>query len=293
MTRNITAIILNYKNYHDVRICILSLLKQDLPSDSHLSLLIIDNNSGDDYTKQLATEFPEHQYIYNEDNLGFAKGVNQGIHLGRDQSDYFLLVNNDAELAPDCLRLLLEASQGSALAGPAIMYKEDPDIIWQGGGFFSKLRMNIIVPDKNKVISDCETQSVDFLSGCILLIPKTVVDHLGRLDEKFFFYGEDLDFCLRAKRAGVKVLYCSQAHAWHNIKRAAISRTSAFVLKNLAFSHQLIIKKHFPARQLYGALLFLFVYTPFRLKQIIQGGSDWRNLGAWFQGAWQAWFTKI
>lgn len=293
MTRNITAIILNYKNYHDVRACILSLLKQALAPDCHLHLLIIDNNSGDDYTKRLEAEFPEHQYIYNENNLGFAKGVNQGIHLSRDHSDYFLLVNNDAELAPACLRLLLETSQGSALTGPAIMYKEEADVIWQGGGFFSQLRMNIVVPDKNKVISDREPQNVDFLSGCILLIPKSAIDHLGRLDEKFFFYGEDLDFCLRAKRAGIEVLYCSQAHAWHNIQRAAISRTSAFVLKNLAFSHQLIIKKHFPARRLYGALLFIFVYTPFRLKQIIQGGNDWRNIGAWLKGAKQAWFTKI
>lgn len=293
MARNITAIILNYKNYQDVRACILSLSKQLLPTDCHLRLLIIDNNSGDDYTKRLEIEFPEHQYIYNETNFGFAKGVNQGIRLNYGCSDYFLLVNNDAELAPDCLSILLKASQGSALAGPAIMYKDEPDIIWQGGGIFSKLRMNIIVPDKNKNVSDREPQKVDFLSGCVLLIPKPVIDQLGYLDEKFFFYGEDLDFCLRAKHLNIKALYCSQAHAWHKIKRAAISRTSAFVLKNLAFSHQLIIKKHFPTRRFYGILLFLFIYTPFRLRQIIQGGNDWRNLGAWFKGAWQAWFVKI
>lgn len=293
MNRTITAIILNYKNYHDVRACILSLLKQDLASDCHLRLLVIDNNSGDNYTKRLEAEFPEHQYIYNEDNLGFAKGVNQGIHLSRDHSDYFLLVNNDAELAPDCLRLLLETSQDSALTGPAIMYKEEENVIWQGGGLFSRLRMNIIVPDKNKIIIDRKPQKVDFLSGCILLIPKSAIEQIGLLDENFFFYGEDLDFCLRAKHAGIGILYCSQAHAWHNIKRAAISRTSTFVLKNLAFSHQLIIKKHFPKHQFYGAILFLLIYTPFRLKQIIQGGNDWRNLSSWFKGAWQAWFTKI
>lgn len=290
---NITAIILNYKNYKDVCSCIISLEKQILPRDYKLKILIIDNNSEDGCTEQLQQIFPEHKYIFNRENYGFAKGVNQGIDLSYTESNYFLLVNNDAELSPQCLSELLFASNGEALVGPAIFYKNEPEIVWQGGGFYSKLKMNLTVPDKNKNHVSVNLKEVDFLSGCILLIPKKIIELNGKLDEKFFFYGEDLDFCLRAKKLGIKVLYCPEAKAFHNIKRIVISRTSPFVLKNLAFSYHLIIKKHFPKLQTYGLFLFIFIYSPFRLYQIISGGNNWSNITSWIQGGIQGWKIKI
>lgn len=289
----ITAIILNYKNYQDVHTCISSLKKQSLPKDCLLNVLIIDNNSEDNSTKHLQEDFPEYQYIYNKENYGFAKGVNQGINLSLEQSDYFLLTNNDAELDANCLNLMLEKCQNKSIVGPAIYYKNEPNRIWQGGGFFSKLKMNIKVSDKNKIDISKEMQRVDFISGCIMLIPKNVIEPIGKFDENFFFYGEDLDFCLRAKAKNIPVIYCPEARAWHNIKRIAISRTSPFVLKNLAFSYQLIIKKHFPRLRNYGLFLFIFLYTPFRFYQIISGNNNPSNIRAWISGGIEGWKVKI
>ena len=288
----ITAIILYYKNYKDVCVCIQSLEKQILPDGHTLNILVIDNNSEDDSTIKLQETFPKHRYIFNTQNLGFAKGVNQGFGLCPN-SDYFLLVNNDAELSPDCLNLLIEIGKNESLVGPAIFYKTEPDKIWQGGGFFSKLKMGVSVPDKNLGLKPRASQRVDFLSGCILLIPKNVIGSIGNFDEKFFFYGEDLDFCLRAKKAGIPVIYCSEAKAWHNIKPIARSRTGKFVLQNLAFSYQLIIKKHYRTLRIYGLFLFIFIYTPFRFYQIISGGNNWKNIGNWFKGGIKGWQTKI
>lgn len=284
----ITAIILNYKNYLDAKECILSLQNQSLPADCMLNILIIDNASGDSSTHKLQAEFPQHRYIFNEENLGFAKGVNQGIKLAQSDSDYFLLVNNDAELAPDCLAGLIKESDGKAITGPAIYYKKEPDIIWQGGGYFSKLRMNIIVPDKNQAKHDSASLVVDFLSGCVLLIPKSAIDIIKGFDENFFFYGEDLDFCLRAKKNNIAIKYCPRLSASHNIERAAISRTSPFVLENLAFSFILILRKHFKSQALYGLILFFFVYTPFRIYQIFIGGGKLRNIYFWLKGGLKA-----
>ena len=290
---NVTAIILNYKNYQDVCACIISLEKQILPKNYKLEIIIIDNNSGDGCTEKIQNTFPKYKYIFNKENYGFSKGVNQGIDLSYNESDFFLLVNNDAELFPKCLEKMISASNGEALVGPVIFYKNEPEIVWQGGGFYSKQKMNLTIPDKNKSHVPTNLQEVDFLSGCILLIPKKIIELNGKLDEKFFFYGEDLDFCLRAKELGIKVLYCPEAKAFHNIKRVAISRTNPFVLKNLAFSYHLIIKKHFPKLQIYGLFLFIFLYTPFRLYQIISGGNNWSNIMSWIQGGIQGWKTKI
>ena len=290
---DITAIILNYRNYQDVCTCIESLESQDLPSDCRLNILVIDNHSGDGSTEKLQARFPEHRYIFNSENLGFAKGVNQGIDLTFPASDYFLLVNNDAELSADCLPQLLLAGQGAFLAGPAIFYKDEPKRIWQGGGFFSRAKMGLVVPEKNQPRRNKIPQIVDFLSGCVLLVSKETINIIGKFDEKFFFYGEDLDLCLRAKKAGLPVIYCPQASAWHHIKPIAKSRTGRFVLQNLAFSYLLIIKKHYPHLKYYGLLLFVFVYSPFRLLQIIAGRNDWRNIFYWLKGGWQGWKTKI
>jgi len=289
----ITAIILNYKNYTDTRACLLSLEKQQLPENCELQILVIDNNSNDGSTERLQGEFPKHHYVFNTENYGFSRGINQGLTLTYELSDYFLLVNNDAELATDCLSRLLTASAGEALTGPAIFYKKRPTIIWQGGGEFSRLRMNIVVRNKNKTTKATDIRAVDFLSGCVLLIPKKITESIGTFDENFFFYGEDLDFCLRAKKAGIKILYCPAAHAWHNIESIALNRTNSFVLENLAFSQQSIIKKHFPQFQFYGWLLFIFIYTPWRFYQIVSGKSNWRNISAWLKGAKKARKTKI
>lgn len=285
----ITAIILNYKKYEDVCLCISSLEKQALPENYSLKILVIDNNSEDNSTLKIQKEYPKHSYFFNKENYGFAKGVNQGIDLSYEESDFFLLVNNDAILEPNCLNNLLEISKGEALVGPAIFYKDRPDMVWQGGGYFSKLKMNIVVPDKNKKLESTEIKDVDFLSGCVLLIPKKVIDKVGKLDEEFFFYGEDLDFCLRAKKVGIEILYCPVAKAWHNIQNIAASRTSHFVLENLARSYNLIIRKHYPSLKIYGLLLFIFLYTPFRLYQIIKGGNNWKNIEGWIKGGLKVW----
>ncbi|PKM87926.1 hypothetical protein CVU83_02405, partial [Candidatus Falkowbacteria bacterium HGW-Falkowbacteria-2] len=232
-------------------------------------------------------------YIYNENNLGFSKGVNQGIRTSFEESDYFLLVNNDAELEENCCSELINESQNEAITGPAIYYKGEPDIIWQGGGRFSRLKMNIVVPDKNKTLSDTSTASVDFLSGCVMLLPKSAIRKLGGFDEAFYFYGEDLDLSLRATKNNIPVKYVKAAKAYHNIKRAAESRTNSFVLDNLAFSYILLTRKHFPLHLPYAILLFIFLYTPFRFYQIIKGGNSAKNILAWLHGGWRAITIKL
>jgi GT2 family glycosyltransferase len=288
----ITTIILNYKKYEDTCLCISSLEKQILSKNYSLKILVIDNNSGDDSTLRIQEKYPKHSYVFNKENYGFAKGVNQGISLHYEESDFFFLVNNDAILEQNCLNNLLEISKGENLAGPVIFYKDKPGIVWQSGGYFSRLRMNILASNKNKKLKSLEAKNVDFLSGCVLLIPKKVIDKVGKLDEEFFFYGEDLDFCLRAKKAGIKILYYPKAQAWHNIQDITISRTNPFVLKNLAFSYNLIIIKHYTKFKIYGLLLFIFIYTPFRLYQIIKGRNSLKNISAWIKGGITGWNIK-
>ncbi len=292
MTLKLTIIILNYKKYEDLRQAIFSIQAQTGLENTEVHIHITDNGSGDDNTHKIQKEFPKNSYLYNTENLGFAKAVNQAIIANAD-SDYLLLLNDDVILASDCLKELLSVSMGENIAGPVIFYKSSPDIVWQGGGYFNKYKMGLVVPEKNKQLTKQNTETVEFLSGCVLLIPKKVIDNIGYFDEKFFFYGEDLDFCLRTKNTVVKVIYSRKARAWHNIGDISKNRTNPFVLKNLAVAYFLIIKKHFKRFELYGLFLFIFLYTPFRIFQILKGGVSIKNIKSWFLGGKIGWQTKI
>lgn len=293
--KTISAIILNHNNYSDLKNGLQSLQAQSLPADYKLKIIIIDNGSADDSTRRLRREFPQPNFIFNHENLGFAAGVNQGLKISLAASDYFLLLNNDASLEPTGLSKLLAVMDDSvALAGPTIFYRQDPALIWQAGGYFRLSKMGVSVPLKNKTRPGGETpQTVDFLSGCVLLINKTALKTLGFLDEKFFFYGEDLDLGLRAKQTGYRVIYVPLASAWHKIAPGGASRSSAWALNNLAKSYFLIIRKHFPALLTYGVFLFVFIYTPLRLYQIIKGRNRMKNILAWFSGGFSGLNTKL
>lgn len=289
----ITAIILNYRKYTETKECLQSLLAQSLSKDDIIKIILVDNGSNDDSTHKLMRDFPKCQYIFNENNLGFSKGVNEAIKLNLEQSDYFLLVNNDALLDHNCVQELLNTSQQRFISGPVIFYKNRPRVVWQGGGRFSKFRMNLIVQDKNNHTTSDTTERVDFVSGCIMLVPKKVFIENGYFDERFFFYGEDLDFCLRAKQKNIPVYYNRKAKGWHDIGNTRETRTTPFTLENLGFSYIFIIKKHYPKLKIYGLFLFLFIYTPFRLIQLWQGGNNLGNLKFWLKGGIRAWKIKI
>lgn len=292
MSMNIRIIILNYNNFIDIRKCILSLLEQQLPQNFYLKFLIIDNGSADDSTKKIQQEFPHFDYIFNKENLGFSKGVNQGIKKFYDQSNYFLLVNNDAKLEKRCIAKLIKSQ--ADISGPSIFYTNNPNILWQSGGSYSIRKMNVEVPLKNKPLTiHQENIPVEFLSGCVMLITKKTIDKIGVLDEDFFFYGEDLDFCLKAKKNNLKIVYVLHAYAWHNIQSINKNRTNPFVLNNLAQSYFLIIRKQYPSFLLYGIILFIFLYTPFRVYQILKGGNNFKNIFSWMYGGFTGLTKKI
>ena len=99
--------------------------------------LVVDNGSTDGSPQEIAKRYPQVEHIINDRNLGFAGGVNVGIrHALAQGADWICLANNDTQLAPDALSLLVEAASAAdaALASPAIYYASDPQRIWAAGG---------------------------------------------------------------------------------------------------------------------------------------------------------------
>jgi GT2 family glycosyltransferase len=186
-------------------------------------ILVVDNASRDDTPAAVRARFPEALVIETGANLGFAAGNNVGLRYALEHNyDYALLLNNDTEVAPDFLDELVEAAEADpaiGAIGPMIYYHERPDMIWSAGGVIDWRHGNSAmrgVGERDRGQYRTATD-VDFVSGCALLCKRAALERAGLLDERFFMYYEETEWCVRAARAGFRIVHLPAARIWHKI----------------------------------------------------------------------------
>ena len=167
----------------------------------------LDNGSTDGSVPAIRDGFPMVTVLENGENLGYTGGNNVGLRYALAQgADYVLLLNNDTVLAPDFLRLLVEAAESDAnvgIAGPTIYYYDRPALIWSAGGAIDERRgqtrmIGLDAPDEGQF--GTLPREVDFVTGCALLVKRPTMERVGLLDERFFTYYEEGEWCVRARR---------------------------------------------------------------------------------------------
>jgi GT2 family glycosyltransferase len=221
----VIIIVLNWNGRDDTLSCLASLSELDYPS---YDLVVVDNGSGDDSVPAIRASFPQVTLVETGENLGYVGGNNLGLEYAQvAKPDYTLLLNNDTEVAPDFVHMLVDAAQAGpaiGIAGPTIYYYERPDVIWSAGGAVDWQRGSTRMVGLNERDVGQFGQmprAVDFLSGCAMLVKHTVLQHVGLLDERFFAYYEETEWCVRAKRAGFEIVHVPLAHIWHKISPEA------------------------------------------------------------------------
>jgi len=221
MMPRVTIIILNWNRIVDTLECLESLACLDYPD---YEVVVVDNGSTDRSVEAIRERFPEVTLIENGENLGFTGGNNVGLRQALERgADYALLLNNDTEVAPDFLRHIVEATETDptvGIAGPMIYYHERPELIWSAGGAIDwrrgKTRMlGLNAPDTGQF--GTASRQVNFVTGCALLVKRAVLERVGLLDERFFAYYEETEWCVRAQRAGFKIAHVPTAKVWHKI----------------------------------------------------------------------------
>jgi GT2 family glycosyltransferase len=185
-------------------------------------VVVVDNGSTDGSPEHLAPllSAPWGELVQARRNLGFTGGANLGLRLAFERgADYAFLLNNDATVAPDCITKLVEAAEPRpevGFVGPKILWAEEPDRVWSAGISIAWHRTTIEshrnAPDDGR-FDGCRI--VQGLSGCALLVRRAVLERVGLLDERYFAYYEDLDWCLRARHAGFRCLYVGAARSSH------------------------------------------------------------------------------
>jgi len=185
---------------------------------------VVDNASADGSAARIAAAHPAAVVVRSPVNLGFAGGCNLGVRRAlADGVGWVWLLNNDATVEPDTAAALLAhaRSAGPAILSPKIVYADRPGVLWSAGGYFDRaLKSHHVGRDEPDRAQYDAPRTVDWASGCSLFFPAEVWRQVGPLDERYFLYLEDVDWCLRARRAGVPVRYVPAARVRHAVSRS-------------------------------------------------------------------------
>lgn len=221
---NVAILIVNWNRRADLLECLASLSRLTYP---HYRIVVVDNGSVDGSAEAVEKQFPDVTIIRSETNLRFAGGNNLGLRSILQQGDDFsLLLNNDTTVEPDFLNPLVKTAQSDeriGLIGPKILYYGRRDVIWFAGGVI-KPAWGYVRHFGLRRIDDGRfdhRREVSFLTGCCLLIRRKVLESIGLFDEDFFLYSEDADYCLRAMKAGFKLLYEPRSRVYHKLSQSS------------------------------------------------------------------------
>ena len=244
--------ILNFNGKDTIKACLDSVNRSDY---ANLEMIVVDNASKDGSFELAKHFFSKAAFILNESNLGYARGNNIAIRYALERmADYVLLLNNDALVETDTISKLAAAAEKDGKIGilSPVIYREDGKV-WFSGGKINWFRMKAI--HENKAVSD-KPYETEFLSGCAIFIRKEVFKEIGLLDENYFLYYEDVDFCVRARRKGLKTSIMPQARAKHFEKSQGNleNKTYWLVLSGLIF-----FKKNAPAILRHWINFYLFL----------------------------------
>lgn len=185
-------------------------------------------------------------------NIGFAGGNNLGIRAALARgADYVLLLNDDTEVAPGFLNVLVQAGEQDdhvGALGPIIYYFDDPKRIWFAGGRFDARTCQVYAPRSGELDQGEHSDLIaaDWLTGCCMLIKRHALEKSGLLDERFFLYWEDADWGLRLRRSGLRNVAVPAAHIWHKISLSTGGADSALKAYHKTRSHLLFAQLHAP-----------------------------------------------
>lgn len=215
-------IILNYNGWRDTIECLESVYQNNYPN---YRVIVIDNGSQDGETEKIRewakNNDREPVIIANEKNLGFAGGNNVGIkHALKNIADYMLLLNNDTVVERDFLKEMVrtaESSKDIGIIGGKIYYYNDRNKIWYKGGKVSWLLGGGIHHGKGRYEKDINSDihEVTFITGCMMLIKRSTIEKIDLLDESYFLYCEDTDYCARALKNNIRMVVNLSSVIYH------------------------------------------------------------------------------
>jgi GT2 family glycosyltransferase len=217
MEPRVACIVLNLNRKADT----LGLLRSlEAAEYSNMRTFVLDCQSTDGSVAAITSAYPDVRLVELEENRGYAGNNNLGIRAAMDDgAEWLFVLNEDTVLAPDCLARLVATGESDArigIVGPMVYHHDEPSIIQSAGGGLTRRWRGFHIaqnePDTGRLR---EPHDVRWISGCGILVRRGVVEQVGGLDERFFIYWEETEWCLRAGQAGWRIVHVPSAKLWH------------------------------------------------------------------------------
>lgn len=281
----LSIIIVSYNTRELLKKCLESAVNCQLLADS-FEIFVVDNASTDGSVEMVQKEFPQVNLIASDKNLGFAKANN--LALKQAQGDYILFLNPDTVVPLETLPAMLKFMEENKDVGIATCKVELANglLDWDCHRGFPTPWASLTrflgcckVFPKSKIFNQYylgylpmdKIHEIDSCAGAFLLTRREVLNEIGFWDEDYFFYGEDIDLCFRAKKAGWKVVYNPNAKIIHyKGASSGIKKTTQKVTKATSESRQKALRASVDAMRIfydknlkgrYPAIVDILVYA--------------------------------
>jgi len=253
----------------EISICVVTLDSKEKVLDCLASLfantradfdvVVVDNASSDGTVEAIRSQFPNVDWIVNSENVGFSRAVNQGLKTR--QARYYVLINPDSlveDKALDRLVEFMDANPQAGLCSPRVLNRDGSLQYqcrrgearpWEVFAYFSGLAR--IFPHDPRFtgyllthLDNDQVNEVKAISGSCMMIRSQVVEQIGYLDERYFAYQEDADFCFAARKAGWKIFYVPDARVLHYGGEGGSRKRPYFAIYQWHRSYYLYYKKN-------------------------------------------------
>ncbi len=279
MSVDVSIIVLNYNTCRLTMDCLRSVY--DSETNFVYEIILIDNNSRDDSVERISREFPGVMLIANSENVGYARANNQGMEVASGR--YVLLLNSDTVVRKDTLQTMISFMDSRPDLGASgckvILPDGSLDKACKRGfptpsaSFYYAFGFSKLFPDRPRFngyqlgyLDPDQDYPVDCLVGAFMLLRRETIEQVGGLDEDFFMYGEDLDWCFRIKEAGWGIYYYPQTSIVH-LKGGSARRRPFKIVYEFHRAMILFHRKHYSKR--YNSMINGAVYTGVGVKFVL------------------------
>jgi GT2 family glycosyltransferase len=264
--KDIAFIIIHFKNVKDTLETLKSLYQATLPKGVKITPYVVNNDQSEEIKTKLLKLFPKAVHVFSNTNLGFSGGNNLGLQTAlKGQHNTFVLINNDVSVKKDFIKQIVTSPitkdnvgivGGLIYFAPGFEFKkyqqsDQGKVIWYAGGQIDwpnvlASHLGVDQVDKGQYSKPVKT---DFVTGCLLITKRTVLEKVGLLDNHYCLYLEDVDFNIRVQQAGYQTIFDPRIKMWHKVAQSSAIGSP--------------LNDYFITR---NRLLFGFKHTPFRTR---------------------------
>jgi GT2 family glycosyltransferase len=276
----VISVVLNTNHREDTLQCLTSLNQNTY--ENH-KIILLDNASVDGTVDAVRSLLPEVCIIELQRNLGYAGNNNIGIQAAMEQdAEWVFVLNEDTILSTDCISNLVSVGESNpkiGIVGPMVYHHNEPDIIQSAGGRMDKYYREWHLGQDERDQGQFQLpHSVEWISGCGIMVRRALIEQVGAIDERFFYYVEEFEWCVRARKAGWQIFHVPQAKLWHKgVQRNYQPKPS--VTYYATRNRLLLLSKHRATPMVWIVVLvqYLRTYMSWTIKPKWRGKREHRN----------------